>query len=88
VIASVAAGKRPQAIAVNPKTNRIYVANTHSKNVTVIDGATHSVVAVVPAGDGPYSVAVNEATNKIYVANRLSDKVTVIDGATNQASEI
>ena len=58
------------------------------RNVTVIDGNTHTVVAVVAAGEGPYSIAVNAVTNKVYVANRLSRKVTVIDGETNRSSEL
>ena len=53
------------------ETNRIYVANTHSNNVTVIDGKTPFLLAFVAAGDGPYSVAVNRVTND-YVANRMS----------------
>jgi YVTN family beta-propeller protein len=66
----------------------IYVANTHSNNVTIIDGKTNFVVAVVDSGEGPYSIAVNTVTNKIYVANRLSSKVTVIDGRTNRAVQV
>ena len=34
----VAAGTNPIAVAVNPNTNQIYVANSGSNNVTVIDG--------------------------------------------------
>ena len=32
----------PWAVAVNPVTNKIYVANYGSNNVTVIDGATNA----------------------------------------------
>jgi YVTN family beta-propeller protein len=66
-------------------TNRIYVANDTSDNVTVIDGATNAT-ATVPTGDHPLSVAVNPVTNKIYVACQNSDNVTVIDGATNDTA--
>ena len=52
----------------NPVTNKIYVANNASNNVTVIDGATNSTTTV-SAGSAPVSVAVNPVTNKIYVAN-------------------
>ena len=38
VTATVAVGISPQAAAVNPVTNKIYVANFGSNNVTVIDG--------------------------------------------------
>ena len=54
-------------MAVNPVTNKIYVANDGSSNVTVIDGATNSTTTV--AAGNPYAVAVNPVTNKIYVAN-------------------
>ncbi len=70
-------------VAVNPGTNRIYVANFVSNNVSVIDGATNSVVATVSMGNGPESVAVNPGTNRIYVANFVSNNISVIDGATN-----
>ena len=40
VTATVAAGNGPDAVAVDPVTNTIYVANFNSSNVTVIDGAT------------------------------------------------
>lgn len=92
VTATVPAGNAPDAVAVNTVTNKIYVANFLSKNVTVIDGATNSTTTV-SAGVHPVGVAVDEATNKIYVAN-VGDcgpfgncdshgSVTVIDGATN-----
>ena len=39
-------------MAVNPVTNRIYVANNGSNNVTVIDGATNAT-STVAAGSIP-----------------------------------
>ena len=84
---TVAAGTHPRAVAVNPVTNKIYVANYGSNNVTVIDGATNATTTVA-AGTSPYAVAVNPVTNKIYVANYGSDNVTVIDGATNATTTV
>ncbi|MDO8266202.1 MAG: YncE family protein, partial [Moraxellaceae bacterium] len=75
------------AVAVNPVTNKVYVANYVSGNVTVIDGATSSV-ATVTVGACPRAVAVNPVTNKVYVANELGKNVTVIDGATNTATTV
>jgi len=57
VTATVDAGDHPWAVAVNPVTNKVYVANYLSDNVTVIDGSTNDTLTV-GAGDGPYSVAV------------------------------
>ena len=52
---TVAAGT-PYAVAVNPVTNKIYVANTGGSNVTVIDGATNATTTVavgtLPSGRG------------------------------------
>jgi YVTN family beta-propeller protein len=68
-------------VAVNPVTNKIYVANNSSDGVAVIDGATNAV-NIVAAGVQPWTIAVNPVTNKIYVTNRNAHSVTVIDGAT------
>ena len=86
-VATVGAGSGPNSVAVNPVTNKIYVANAGSANVTVIDGATNST-ATVSAGTTPISVAVNPLTNKIYIANQGSANVTVIDGATNLTTTV
>ena len=42
----VAAGSYPYAVAVNPVTNKIYVANQGSNTVTVIDGASNTTTTV------------------------------------------
>jgi YVTN family beta-propeller protein len=70
VTATVAADSGPQAVAVNPLTNRIYLANGNSTTVTVINGATNAATNVT-VGSYPQAVAVNTVTNKVYVANLL-----------------
>jgi YVTN family beta-propeller protein len=39
-------GREPGAVAVNSKTNKIYVANKKSNSVTVIDGKTNRTTTV------------------------------------------
>ncbi len=82
-VTTITNGTFPIAVGVNPVTNRIYVTNYGSANVTVIDGATNTVVTTIAAGTNPRSVAVNSVTNKIYVTNQGSANVTVIDGTNN-----
>ncbi|MBI5032265.1 MAG: YncE family protein [Chloroflexi bacterium] len=84
---TIGVGSTPYAVAVNSVTNKIYVANILSANVTVIDGATNAT-QTVSVGTIPRAVAVNPVTNKIYVANSSSANVTVIDGATNATSTV
>ncbi len=87
LITTVIAGTYPVAIAVNPTTNKIYVVNQNSNNLTVIDGATHDTNTVL-TGNVPSAVAVNAVTNKIYVANWAGASVTVVDGATNRTTTV
>jgi YVTN family beta-propeller protein len=95
----VKAGDAPSAVGVNPKTNKIYVLNYKSNNMTVIDGATNKT-RTVKVGTGPIALSINQVTNKIYVANETSlnkkgepdsngtGYVTVIDGATNKTTQV
>ena len=84
---TVGVGTGPEAVAINPITNKIYVANYGSNNVSVIDGATNTTTKV-GAGTEPDAIAVNPLTNTIYVANFGSASVTVINGATNKTSTV
>ena len=76
VIATVPVGSYPQSSAVNPVTNKIYVANycgtdptcASQGTVTVIDGATDNTQSV-NVGFYPVVVAVDPVTNTIYVVN-------------------
>jgi YVTN family beta-propeller protein len=77
--------ERPQAVAIDSKTHRVYVANTHSDTVSVIDGALNKVVSTVKTGKAPYAIAVDRETNKAYVAT-MTGGVTVIDGNTLTAT--
>jgi DNA-binding beta-propeller fold protein YncE len=77
----------PVFAAVNPVTNKLYVANYLSNNITIVDGATNTMTTI---GDSntvvPVALAVNSTTNKIYVVT--GDHVTVIDGATNAMTSV
>jgi YVTN family beta-propeller protein len=49
---TIPTGTNSIAVAVNPVTNKIYVANYNSNNVTVLDGATDTIIATVVGGGG------------------------------------
>jgi YVTN family beta-propeller protein len=87
VTATLGVGGTPSTIAVNPVTNKIYVANFSGNTVSVIDGASNTI-ATINVGMGPSAEAVNTITNKIYVANFTDNSVTVIDGATNSTTSV
>jgi YVTN family beta-propeller protein len=64
-------------------SKRIYVLNSSSNNISVIDGETNSFIGNVIVGAGPFGLGVNPITNRIYVANFGSNNVSVIDGNSN-----
>ena len=86
---SIVTGNSPGAVAVNPVTNRVYVANYGDSpgNVAVVDGATKTT-STINAGSNPNAVAVNQVTNKVYVPNMGDNTVTVIDGANGNPTSI
>jgi YVTN family beta-propeller protein len=87
VVATVPTGTSPGAVAVDAATNKIYVTNAGSNNVTIIDGVSNTTTTV-NVGASPNAVTVDQATNKIYVANHDDSSVTVIDGATNATTSV
>ncbi len=87
VVATVAVGTNPVAVAANLTTNKIFVVNQASNNLTVIDGGSNATFTV-KVGLSPSAVAVNPITNKIYVANTVGNTVTVVDGNTYGAKTV
>jgi YVTN family beta-propeller protein len=72
-------------LAVNPVTNRIYVATEANLfgHVVVIDGASDQVITTVQdGGELSFNVAVDVIHNIVYVADEFGT-VSVINGATN-----
>jgi YVTN family beta-propeller protein len=86
---TIPVGSNPAGIAVNPVTNRVYVANNASNSVTVIDGVTNAAATLqIPSANLPKVVAVNPVTDKIYIGGESDNRVTVIDGATGTTSTV
>jgi DNA-binding beta-propeller fold protein YncE len=79
---SVIVGSYPDHVAVNPQTNKIYVAFQIPGNLAVVDGATLSST-LVPAGDFENDIAIDELRNQIYVADPTGDQLVIIDGQSN-----
>jgi len=72
----------PAALA-QTGAGRVYVANSFSDTVAVMDPATNTVIATVPVGDNPVALAMTPDGTRVYVANEMGNTVSVIDTATN-----
>ena len=87
VVATIPVGTNPGAIAVNPSTNTIYVANSNSPNtsgsISVINGTTNTVTTTIPLSSS--AMDINPNTNMIYSISVYGPLgVSVINGSTNQ----
>lgn len=60
-----------------------YVAAFETNTVSVIDVASHTVIATVPVGAGPFGVAATPDGRFVYVTNINANSVSVIDTSSN-----
>ena len=76
----------PVDLAVNPFTNRLYVAIPEARQIQVIEGSTDQVIQNITIDGKPNALALNPYMNKIYVTSPETDMVYVIDGLTNNVT--
>ncbi|HEY4678711.1 MAG TPA: YncE family protein [Candidatus Angelobacter sp.] len=85
IVTMVSVFNQPAGIAVNPKTNRLYVVGGgFPGEVLVFDGATNALLATIPEDFGVENIAVNFHLNRAYVTQTSESSLVVADGATNQ----
>lgn len=92
----------PVGVAVNPKGTRVYVTNSGSNSVSVIDTGKHEIVQVadpanvgstrpsIDLGNGmvPWGIAVSASGDRVYVANSGGNSVSIIDAASNTVDSV
>ena len=69
-------------LALNPVTNKVYIADEGSNSVVVLDAATNTTKTIA-VGSRPQYIAVNPTTNRIYVNNTADATLSVIDGTSD-----
>jgi YVTN family beta-propeller protein len=79
----VPVGKVPYIVVLNPSNTRIYVTNTQSHDVSVIDTTNNNPVATIKVGTYPFGAAITPDGARVYVANQGSASVSVIDAGNN-----
>ncbi len=82
IAASIRVGNGAFGVAVDSAGHTVYVANTGSNSVSVIDTASRTVTATIAVGRHPVGVAVDPSTRTVYVTNYDDSSVSVIDTAS------
>lgn len=75
----------PFALAVNPGTDTVYLANGELK-VLVINGRTNTRTTRIRVEGEPAGTAVNQQTNTIYASNASDGDLSVINGRTDKVT--
>ena len=83
-VAEIKVGNEPNGIAIHPNGQFVYVANTISGSVSIINAPSQKVVGAIFVGTEPYALALTPNGTKLYVANARSNDISVINTATNQ----
>ncbi|MDF3302419.1 beta-propeller fold lactonase family protein [Streptomyces tropicalis] len=67
--------------------SRVYVPNTISNTVTVIDPATYKIIETIPVGRQPQHVVPSWDLKTLWVNNDLGNSLTPIDPRTGRAGK-
>ena len=78
VVATIPAGKNPDAATYDPATRTVWVFSPGSHDATVIDPATATAVATVPIG-GSLELGVADGRGRMYVNVEDKNEVVVLD---------
>ena len=85
-VATVRVGISPAQMAVSPDQKSVYIANTGSNTVSVLntDNDTIARTIALPPGSKPIDVAANPNGRYLYTADGGSNRVSVIDTRANR----
>lgn len=88
VVRTVAVGEAPVDIAVDGRTNRVFVATLgpvtgagapSRGHVSVLDARTGAIIRTVPVGVSPRTMVVATSTQRVFVLNQDSQSVSTLD---------
>jgi YVTN family beta-propeller protein len=72
-------GANPTHLAASPVRNEIYVVNTQSGTISVIDAEANRIAATIPVHRLPSFVSVDSTGHRAYVANSGSNTISILD---------
>jgi DNA-binding beta-propeller fold protein YncE len=94
---TITVGNQPSSVAVDEKTDTVYVSNAADNTVSVFNGATcdaentsgcGQTPATVPVGIVPVAIFVDPVDHTVYIPNGGEDDVSMLDSATCNATDL
>lgn len=96
LLARVPVGRRPQSVALDPEGRFVYVANSGSNDVSVLDARRLRRSGErggfderrITTGAGPESVVVSADGRSVFVANSGQDTITVLSNRDQHVEQV
>jgi YVTN family beta-propeller protein len=88
LLRTVTVGTVPATLAVDERTDRVFVANAEEDTVSVLDAARGRVVRTVTAGLGPSVIGVDMTWGRVFVGNAGSGTVQALDAASGRVLRV
>lgn len=78
---------RAHGLALSPHGHELYIANSESHTVSVIDTHEHQQLATIPLGPLPWNIALHPDGTTAYVTNANADTVSVLETDTHTVTD-
>ena len=82
-VTNIPVGINPRSVTALANGTRVYVTNTGSNSISVINSLSLSVSKTITVGTAPISIASDGESQKVYAANRDSHDVSIINTSTD-----
>lgn len=79
VLRSVPVGPDPRQVAVDERSERVFVTNDDNATVSVLDARTGTVLGALSVGERPHAVTVDTSSHHAFVANTAANSISVLD---------
>ena len=77
---TISVGLFPMFIAVDESRDRVFVSNSGSNTVSIIDTAKNSVIETVKTDGAPWHIASDPISGRVYTTNKNDVTINVFDG--------
>ena len=85
---TVSVGVKPEGLSLSPTNNHLYVANSESNTLSIIDTETKLVIAEIQVGHEPKRVCVSPNGEFIYVTCGMSDEVHQVNSTDFKVDKV
>ncbi len=82
-VKTVKVGDNPIDATFDPKNGDVYVVNSNSSSVSVINGSTNKVTKTITVAAGPIEAAYDSVNGDVYVLSQTTPRLTVLSNSNS-----